>query len=530
LHPLYQPQACRHLRLSLWSNNLPYARNHRPPEAFRERSTISLDPRFDLAAIVASSDDPIISKDLNGTITSWNQAAERIFGYKRDEIVGQSILQLIPPELRDEEDDILKKLRAGDRIDHYETTRMRKNGERFSVSMTVSLVRDENGRVIGASQIARDISDRRRSDESRFRLAAIVDSADDAIISKDLNGRVTSWNEAAYRMFGYSANEMIGQPILRLIPVELHYEEDGILRKLRAGERVDHFETRRARKDGSIVEVSVTISPIKDESGRVIGASKIVRDISDRKRMERLLVQSEKIAATGRMAAAIAHEINNPLEAVMNLVFLARQDSPASSRAYQHLKTAEEELERVSHIARQALGYYRDTGLPAELYLHELIEKVLIIYRSKILASGISVDTRFNDLQKIRVSRGEFVQIFSNIITNAVDAMPHGGVLHVSIRTLISAAGDGIQTVIRDNGAGIEQQHLQRIFEPFFTTKGDLGTGIGLWVTKQLAEKRGGQISVASSTEPGKSGTVVSLFVPFATPVAQENAETLSSK
>ena len=178
-----------------------------------------------------------------------------------------------------------------------------------------------------------------------------------------------------------------------------------------------------------------------------------------------------------------------------------------------------------SHIARQTLGYYRDDGLPAELYLHELIEKVLIIYRSKMLASGISVDTRFNDLQKIRVSRGEFIQIFSNIITNAVDAMPHGGVLHVSIRTLISAAGDGIQTVIRDNGVGIEQQHLQRIFEPFFTTKGDLGTGIGLWVTKQLAEKRGGQISVASSTEPGKSGTVVSLFVPFATPVAQRNAD-----
>jgi signal transduction histidine kinase len=296
------------------------------------------------------------------------------------------------------------------------------------------------------------------------------------------------------------------------------------LSKLRAGERVDHFETRRTRKDGSSIELSVTISPIMDGSGRVIGASKIARDISDRRRMERLLLQSEKIAATGRMAAAVAHEINNPLEAVMNLIFLARQNSPPAGKAYQHLKMAEEELERVSHIARQTLGYYRDAGLPAEVFFHELIENVLTIYRSKLLAYGISVDTQFNDLQKILVSRGEFIQIFSNLIANAIDAMPNGGVLHLSVRIVISSAGDGIQTVIRDNGTGIKSEHLDRIFEPFFTTKGDLGTGIGLWVTKQLVEKRGGQISITSNTAPGKSGTLVSLFVPFSMPGGKESA------
>jgi PAS domain S-box-containing protein len=331
-------------------------------------------------------------------------------------------------------------------------------------------------------------------------------------------------NDGARRMFGYTADEMIGQPILRLIPVELHYEEAAILSKLRAGQRVDHFETRRMRKDGSMIELSVTISPISDGSGRVIGASKIARDISDRRRIERLLMQSEKIAATGRMAAAVAHEINNPLEAVMNLIFLARQNSPPAGKAYQHLKMAEQELERVSHIARQTLGYYRDAGLPTEVFFHELIENVLTIYRSKQLAYGISVDTQFNDFQKILVSRGEFIQVFSNLIANALDAMPNGGLLHLSIRALISSAGDGIQVVIRDSGTGIKPEHLEKIFEAFFTTKGDLGTGIGLWVTKQLIEKRGGQISVASNTEPGKSGTVVSLFVPFSTPVRTESA------
>jgi PAS domain S-box-containing protein len=503
---------------------LPYARKRPSPGSPTEMPKGPLDPRFHLAAIVASSDDPIISKDLNGIITSWNGAAERTFGYQADEILGEPILRLIPPELHHEEAYILAKLRAGERIDHYETTRMKKNGERFPVSVTISPVRDDTGRVIGASKIARDISDRKKNDESRFRLAAVVDSADDAIISKDLNGIISSWNDGARRMFGYTADEMIGQSILRLIPVELHYEEAAILTKLRAGERVDHFETRRMRKDGSTIELSVTISPIMDGSGRVIGASKIARDISDRRRVERLLLQSEKIAATGRMAAAVAHEINNPLEAVMNLIFLARQNSPPAGKAYQHLKMAEEELERVSHIARQTLGYYRDAGLPVEVFFHELIESVLTIYRSKLLAYGISVDTQFNDLQKILVSRGEFIQIFSNLIANAVDAMPNGGVLHLSVRIVIGSAGDGIQTVIRDSGTGIKSEHLDRIFEPFFTTKGDLGTGIGLWVTKQLVEKRGGQISVTSNTAPGKSGTLVSLFVPFSMPARKESA------
>jgi PAS domain S-box-containing protein len=479
-----------------------------------------LDPRFHLAAIVDSSDDPIISKDLNGTIISWNQAAARLFGHQANEMVGQSILRIIPTELYPEEEEILKKLRAGQRIDHYETVRVKKSGERIAVSVTISPVRDETGQVIGASKIARDISDRKRNDETRFRLAAIVDSADDAIISKDLNGIVKSWNQGAHQIFGYTAEEMIGQSILRIIPDERQYEEDEILKKLRAGERIDHYETVRRKKNNETVEVSVTISPIKDESGLVIGASKIARDISERKQVERLLLQSEKLAATGRMAAAIAHEINNPLESVINLVYLARRESAVEGKAYRFLATAEDELERVSHLARQTLGYYRDTGTPAVVHLHDLIENVLTVYNTRLLTTGISVDTRFNDLQKILVSKGELIQVFSNIIANAIDAMRNGGSLRVITRNLLSSAGDGIQVIIRDNGTGIEQEHLARIFEPFFTTKGDLGSGIGLWVAKQLIERRGGDISVASSVEKDNSGTTFTIFLPFASPTS----------
>jgi PAS domain S-box-containing protein len=486
-------------------------------------SSTGLKPTLDscshLAAVVESFNDPIISKDINGIITSWNEAAERVFGYGADEILGQSILQLVPPELHAEEELIMPKLKAGERINrHFETVRIKKSGEKFSVSEIISPIKDDRGDVIGVSRITRDMSDLKQMDDSRFRLAAIVDSADDAIISKDLNGIVRTWNEGAHRMFGYTSDEMAGESILKVIPPELHYEEDEILRKLRAGERVDHYETTRVKKNGQRFEVSVTISPIRDETGHVIGASKIARDISDRKRVERLLVQSEKLAATGRMAAAIAHEINNPLESLLNLIYLARQNTDKGGKAHRYLLTAEEELERVAHIARQTLGYYRDTGSPTEVHLHDLIENVLTVYNSKLLAADITLDKQFNDLQKIVVSKGEMLQVFSNIIANAIEAMSEGGRLCISIRKIISSAGDGIQVVIQDSGVGISQNHLPKVFEPFFTTKGDLGTGIGLWVAKQLVEGRGGRISIASSTEKGKSGTTVTIFIPFATP------------
>jgi len=485
----------------------------------------SPDPRHHLAALVDCSDEPIISKRLDGTIISWNAAATRVFGYLPNEIIGRSILTLIPPELQHEEAEILRKLRAGERIEHYETVRMRKNGECFPISVTISPIRDAAGNVVAASKIAHEIPERRKTEESISRLAAIVDSADDAIIGKNLNGIVTSWNKAAHRIFGYSPDEMIGQSILRLIPEGLQYEEEEILQKLRAGERIEHYETTRKKKNGELFQVSVSISPIIDGSGRVIGASKIARDISDRKRVEQLLIQSEKLAATGRMAAAIAHEINNPLESLINIIFLARQHSAPDSRVTQLLLTAEQELERVSHIARQTLGYYKDTGAPSTVHIHELIQNVLTVYNSKMMSSDIAVDSRFNDLQKISVSKGEMLQVFSNVVANSIDSMKQGGVLTITTRNVLSSPQEGIEIVVGDTGVGIDQQNLPRVFEPFFTTKGILGTGIGLWVAKQLVSRRGGQISIASSATTGSSGTTVTIFIPFAQPPSSPEGE-----
>ncbi len=361
-------------------------------------------------------------------------------------------------------------------------------------------------------------------EDPRLLLAAIIDSSEDAIISKDLNGIITSWNKAAQRMYGYTPDEIVGQSILRLIPPDLRSEEDEILRKLRAGQRLEHYETTRVTQAGRRIEVSLTISPVKDGSGRVIGSSKIARDITSRKQMERSLVQSEKLAAAGRMAATVAHEINNPLEAVLNLIFLARGSCDRGSETHEYLEAAEKELERVSHIARQTLGFYRDTGAPTEVVVDDLLRNVLAVYRSKLLSKGIAVKYRLEAQHPLTASRGELLQVFSNIIANAIDALQPEGSLEVETRDVADAGTAGIQIVIRDGGCGIEAEHLSRIFEPFFTTKAQHGTGIGLWVAKQLIDKRGGRIHITSSTEAGNSGTEVCIFFPFDDPSGGTNA------
>ena len=250
-----------------------------------------------LAAIVESSDDAIVSKDLNGIISSWNGGAERLFGYTAEEVIGKPITILIPAERQAEEIEILGRIRRGERVDHFDTVRQRKDRSLVEISLTVCPIKTADGKIAGASKTARDISDRRRAEEHAQRLAAIVESSDDAIVSKDLNGIINSWNGGAERLFGYTAEEVIGKPITILIPPDRQAEEIEILGRIRRGERVDHFDTVRRRKDGSLVEISLTVSPIKTADGRIIGASKTARDITERKRaqdQQRLLLREMK--------------------------------------------------------------------------------------------------------------------------------------------------------------------------------------------------------------------------------------------
>jgi PAS domain S-box-containing protein len=467
-----------------------------------------------LAAIVDSSDDAIVSKDLDGTILSWNAAATRMFGYQPAEIIGKSIYTIIPPSLHHEEDEVLRRLRAGERIDHYETVRRRKDGSYVDVSLTISPLKDRNGRVIGASKIARDISDRRRGDEERFRLAAIVESSDDAIVSKDLEGTITSWNAAATRLFGWKPEEAIGHSILMIIPDDLQAEERNILRRLQNGERIEHFETVRKHKDGYLVEVSVATSPVKDRTGRVIGASKIARDISGQKRMQQALIESEKLAATGRLAAAIAHEINNPLEAVTNLAYLLSMDSSLSETAHRYAELMLQEISRANEITKQTLAFYRDTGRPSEVHIQELVENVLELNRPRIRNKKIMVEREFRTADPIYGLAAEIRQVIANLLLNAMDAVPEGGVIRVRLADDVVPQKHRIRLTIADKGHGIPAENRKRMFEPFFTTKGNQGTGLGLWVSRGIVEKHGGRIQVRSCTRPERSGTAFSVVLP----------------
>jgi PAS domain S-box-containing protein len=261
-----------------------------------------------LARVVESSDDAIISKDPNGTIISWNRAAERMFGYTAAEAIGQSIRMIIPADRQSEEDMVLGRIQAGETITHFDTIRQRKDGTLIPISLTVSPIRDDVGRVIGASKVARDVTERTLAQMTTHRLAAVVESSDDAIITKDLHSIITSWNSAAERMFGYTATEAIGRSIRILIPEELQNEEDVVLAKIRAGERIDHFETIRQRQDGSRLFISLTVSPLRNEQGEIVGASKIARDITERSRLlaaaREHAANTEKLSEVGALVAS----------------------------------------------------------------------------------------------------------------------------------------------------------------------------------------------------------------------------------
>jgi PAS domain S-box-containing protein len=363
-----------------------------------------------------------------------------------------------------------------------------------------------------------DIHEQKEASDTRSRLAAIVESSDDAIIGKDLNGVVTSWNRKAERLFGYTEREIVGRSISAIIPPELHLDEDMILSKIRSGHKIDHFETIRIAKSGERIEVSLSISPVRDEHGKVIGAAKIVRDIRETRKIERALRTTEKLAAAGRLAATVAHEINNPLEAINNLVFLAQRDVGDANKASEHLRLAERELDRVAHIARQTLGFYRDTSAPTRFGIEKTIDDLLFLYEKRLEARNIRVVRQYSDNTEITALAGEIRQAFSNLISNAMDAMPSGGSLVIRVsptREWSNALQPGVRITILDTGSGIPSNVRKNVFEPFFTTKAEVGTGLGLWITKNIVEKHHGNVRFISRTGSQDHGTAFSIFLPF---------------
>lgn len=360
-----------------------------------------------------------------------------------------------------------------------------------------------------------DITKSRQAEVEMATLAHIVQSSQDAILTTSLEGNILSWNPRAETMYGYASQEAIGRSLSMLAPPERADEMSSMMKQLVCGNVVHDLNTEHARKDHQRIPVVLTASPVRDREGTIVSISFTARDATERKRAEVALYQAEKLSAAGRMAAIIAHEINNPIGSVLNALYLLDQQS-LTQQASAYLAIANREALRIAHIVRQTLGLVRESAMPTRVDVSEILEDVLSLYQGRIRKNGVCVVRRYDVPGELTGFPGELRQIFSNLVINAVEAMGQGGelTLHIARAHDLKLKRPGIRVYIADAGPGIDPAHQKRMFEPFFTTKGENGTGLGLWVTRGLVAKHAGSIRMRSSTQPGKSGTCFAVFLP----------------
>ena len=413
---------------------------------------------------------------------------------------------------------------AVDRTVHHDADydiefRMRREDNTFIwVRDKGKLFRDLDGKPLYITGAVIDITDRKLEQEelqlSRSRFKRLFDANMIGICFWGVDGKVVEANEEYLRIVGVTREEFDRRGYLdwrALTPPEYKAADDRAIAECMQRGVSEIYEKEYLRADGTRVPLVLGVAFL---AGSKFEGICFAMDITVRKQAELALLRQEKLASAGRLAATIAHEINNPLEAVTNLLYLARQVPNLPETALQMLKTADEELQRVTHTAKQTLGFYRESTHARDVDLAQAIEDVLAVYARKLEHRGIRVQTDFRARPVVHAFDGELRQVFSNVINNATDAMPQGG----RLRIRVSHAADGPQPFVRvtfaDEGSGIESTLRAHIFEPFFTTKRDVGTGLGLWVTKQLVEKHGGRISLRSSTGPAHHGTTFSVVLP----------------
>jgi PAS domain S-box-containing protein len=452
----------------------------------------------------------MLDTDLHGVITAWNADAQRLFGYAATEAVGQPLSLLIAPARRTEQDELTARAEHGETISLSETLGQRRDGSLVPIAMTVTALREAEGDIVGVCRVARDLSSRRRVEEGVLRLAAIVESSDDAIVGKDLNGIVLSWNRAAERIFGYTADEMIGRSIRTIIPDDRQSEEDVVIARIHCGERVHHFETIRRRKDGTLLPISLTISPIRDPSGVVIGASKVARDITERKQAEaeraRLLrVAQEASRLKDDFLATLSHELRTPLNAILGYTRMLRSGLIATDKQGRALETIERNATSLTEIIEDVLDVSRIISGKVRLNVRSIDLPTVI--RESIEAVRPAADARGIRLECIFDSRDAPVsgdperlqQILWNLVSNAVKFTDRGG--RVQIR--LEYDESHVAILVSDTGIGIAPEFLPYVFERFRqgdsgVTREHGGLGLGLAITRHLVEMHGGTIDVSS--------------------------------
>ncbi len=475
-----------------------------------------------LASIVESSDDAIVSKSLGGEIQSWNAAAERLFGHTAGEAIGRHISLIIPPERIAEEDHIVASLRAGQRIDHFETERLRSDGERVSVSLTISPIKNDAGEVIGASKIARDITDRRRAEAERQKFVTLIESSTDFIGMCDMNGIPFFINRAGLQMVGLDTIEEARRTSVRdfffaedqarimneFFPAVLEKGHDEIEVRFR------HFGTGEARW------MAYKVQTLTDGAGSPIALATVSQDISERKRLEQNLRTlaadlSDADRRKNEFLAMLAHELRNPLAPISNAVQVLRLGSADSDAVHGASDVLERQVAQMARLVDDLLDLSRITRGKIELRterveLASIIEQAVEAARALYKREGHTLTmTLPPQAVYLNADPARLTQVLGNLLNNACKFTDKGGHIHIAVEP----EGAHVAIRVRDNGIGIAVEHLPHLFDMFTQIDTSLqrsrdGLGIGLTLVKTLVEMHGGTVDVHSEG-PGRGSEFV---------------------
>jgi PAS domain S-box-containing protein len=480
------------------------------------------------AMLVESSDDAIIGMTGNSVITTWNRAAQRLYGYQAEEVIGKDGAFLLPPDRLNELEEVQARMTNAAGAEHRETKRVHKDGRVLDVAIAVSPIRDLAGAVIGISARTRDITERKRTDAVTAEMAAIVDSSNDAIIGKTLEGIITTWNRGAEGVYGYTAAEMIGKSVSLLVPKERPDEVREIISAMLASDRrTKHFETQRICKDGRRIDVSLTVSPIRDSDGTIVGASSVARDTTEHNVMAAALKASElrSVLAVSRakdeMVSLVSHELRTPLASLLGFTELLYSRDFSDEKRRQYLGVMLREGRRLTdlindvlHIQRLEAGHQTLNLAPADL--EALIQRAVISAGDdpkrpiEVHVSGA--------LPLVMVDTDAILQVLSNFLTNARKYSPDGGAIRVSTHL----NGNMVEIDVQDHGLGLPADALPKVFATFYRVEsGDRrlikGTGLGLAINRRIVEAHGGQVG-AYSGGPGEGSRFQ-----FTLPTVQES-------
>jgi two-component system, OmpR family, sensor histidine kinase VicK len=500
------------------------AKRARPPKP-------AVDDALLLAALlVESSADAIIGMTRQSVITTWNPAAQRLYGYTAGEVIGKNGSFLLPQDRLGDLEAVQNRAATTAKGHDYETKRVHKDGHVVDVAITVSPIRDLAGTVIGMSARSRDITERKRTDAVTAEMAAIVDSSNDAIIGKTLQGVITSWNRGAEHVYGYTAAEMIGKGVSTLVPGGRSDEVLEVIGRMVATDaRTDHFETQRVCKDGRVIDVSLTVSPIRNSDGTIVGASSVARDVTEHNAMAADLKASElrSILAVSRakdeMVSLVSHELRTPLASLLGFTELLYSRDFSADQRKQYLGVMLREGRRLTdlindvlHIQRLEAGHQDLNLAPADL--QALIQRAVV-------AAGEDANTPIEVeptpmLPLVMIDTDAILQVLSNFLSNARKYSPDGGVIRVTTQLI-----DGMVEInVQDHGLGLPAEALPKLFGTFYRVdSGDRrlikGTGLGLSINRRIIEAHGGKVEVHSDG-PGKG----SLFQ-FTLPAVHKNPE-----